>query len=85
MNRHLTYHQSSNTKSYKCDACGAEYQNKLRLECHIKIEHNGESKFRCEKCNALFTEKGNLSQHIDSIHEKLKGKFQNIFFLQNIH
>ena len=60
---------------HECNACGAEFENKVLLNSHIVNEH---CKIKCEFCESKFISEAQLGEHMDKEHEKKQALFLNL-------
>jgi DNA-directed RNA polymerase subunit RPC12/RpoP len=52
-------------KQYKCQACGATFNNEAELDRHNRTAH---SQYRCEACGQTFKSEAELEAHNRSMH-----------------
>ena len=60
---------------HECNACGAEFENKVLLNSHIVNDH---CKIKCEFCDSRFISEAQLGEHMDKEHEKKQALFLNL-------
>ena len=67
-------------KPFKYNICGSTFRQKVKLNGHISLVHEGKKSFDCNSCEASFENKSNLEMHIASVHEeKTPDTFGNRF------
>lgn len=69
---HLKKHEP---KAFSCETCGAEYDNAVSLNNHMKT-HVTTLLFACSKCDAGFSSTSEISVHLRTVHgnEQKMGK-----------
>ena len=64
----------STGKPFVCDKCGQTSESKSKLQTHVRLNHEKETRkrftpsFKCEECESTFTKKERLAEHIVSQH-----------------
>ena len=70
---HLKQHRDSvhkqGDKTYKCNECFHQTNDKYSLKKHINGVHNNIRSHKCEECGNAFFSKKDLKRHRDSVHK----------------
>ena len=74
-NRHEKSHSNKSKekaeKVIKCDLCHEQFNDKLKLKCHLVSVHE-EEKFKCNYCPKTFNSEGSLKNHKRNVHYEIK-------------
>lgn len=71
LNRHrLRIHIS---RAFSCETCGKSFAEQSRLEHHIKVMHQQETRpFECDICHLRLSRKSSLVRHIQTVHDRTR-------------
>ena len=65
-------------KTFPCPECPLAFSQKVSLNKHIEIVHEGKKPHVCSVCLTAFSTKGNLKNHIEMVHEGKRPMIQKI-------